>query len=298
VYSGCLIATKNKKHFKTIIMNNTIYPSLWYDGNAKEAAAFYCSIFKNSKITTDTPMVVTFELNGKRFMGLNGGSMFTINPSISFFVKCESINEVNKVWNKLVEGGKILMAIDKYPWSERYGWVQDKFGVTWQVMLNTIADAKFSITPAMLFTGNQFGKAESAIKFYSSVFDNSVTGTLSHYPEGNQNAGKIMYAEFQLNNYEVIAMDGPGGHQFSFNEAISFVVDCNTQDEIDFYWNKLTADGGKESQCGWLKDKFGVSWQIVPTVLGKLMTDAEKAPRVMQAFMQMKKFNIEALLNA
>lgn len=279
-------------------MNNTIYPCLWFDGNAKEAAAFYCTIFKNSKITTDTPMVVTFGLNGKRCMGLNGGPMFTINPSISFFVKCESINEVDEIWNKLTEGGKILMAIDKYPWSERYGWVQDKFGVTWQLMMHTIADAAFSITPAMLFTGNQFGKAESAIKFYSSVFDNSAMGTLSHYPDGDQNAGKIMYSEFRLNNYEIIAMDGPGAHEFSFNEAISFVVDCNTQEEIDYFWNKLAADGGQESQCGWLKDKFGVSWQIVPAVLGKLMTDPEKAPRVMQAFIKMKKFDIAALMNA
>ena len=95
-----------------------------------------------------------------------------------------------------------------------------------------------------------------------------------------------------------MAMDGFGNHAFAFNEVVSFVVDCATQEEIDFYWNKLTADGGQESQCGWLKDKFGVSWQIVPAVLGKLMSDPEKAPRVIQAFMKMKKFDIEALMNA
>jgi predicted 3-demethylubiquinone-9 3-methyltransferase (glyoxalase superfamily) len=279
-------------------MNNNIHPCLWFDGNAKAAADFYCSLFPDSKITVDTPMVVNFELNRQKFMGLNGGPVFKINPSISFFVKCVSTVQINTIWDKLIDGGKALMPIDKYPWSERYGWLQDKFGVTWQVMLHTISDAAFSITPAMLFTGNQFGKAESAIKFYSSVFDNSVTGALSHYPDGDNNAGKIMYSEFQLNNYEIIAMDGPGAHEFSFNEAISFVVDCETQDQIDYYWNKLTADGGQESQCGWLKDKFGVSWQIVPTVLGKLMTDAEKAPRVMQVFMKMKKFDIAALMNA
>jgi predicted 3-demethylubiquinone-9 3-methyltransferase (glyoxalase superfamily) len=140
-------------------MTNQIYPCLWFDGQAKAAAEFYCSVFKNSKITADTPMVVTFELNGKMFMGLNGGP------------------------------------------------------------------------------------------------------------------------------------------HFKFNEAVSFVVQCETQDEIDYYWNKLTK-GGQESMCGWLKDKFGVSWQIVPSIISKLMTDPEKAPRVTQAFMKMKKLDIETLINA
>lgn len=149
----------------------------------------------------------------------------------------------------------------------------------------------------MLFTNSQFGNAEEAIRFYTSVFANSSIHPLIHYPEGDANAGKVMYSEFKLDQYSMIAMDGPGDHKYTFNEAVSFVVNCNTQEEIDFFWNKLSA-GGSEGQCGWLKDKFGVSWQIVPTILGKLMSDPEKAPRVMQAFMQMKKFDIAALMNA
>lgn len=140
-------------------MINQIYPCLWFDGKAKVAADFYCSIFKNSRIITDTPLVVTFELEGKKFMGLNGGP------------------------------------------------------------------------------------------------------------------------------------------QFKFNESVSFVVECETQAEIDHYWTKLT-DGGQESQCGWLKDKFGLSWQIVPSVLGKLMSDPVKRPKVMEAFLKMKKFDIEKLMQA
>lgn len=140
-------------------MTNQIYPCLWFDGQAKAAADFYCSIFENSKITTDTPMVVNFELNGKKFMGLNGGPMYKFSP------------------------------------------------------------------------------------------------------------------------------------------ATSFVVECETQEEIDFYWEKL-GDGGIYNQCGWLDDRFGVSWQVVPTLLGKLMADPEKAPKVMEAFMKMKKFDIEKLINA
>jgi predicted 3-demethylubiquinone-9 3-methyltransferase (glyoxalase superfamily) len=279
-------------------MNNNIHPCIWFDSDAKAAADLYCSLFINSRITVDTPMVVNFELAGQKFMALNGGPMFKINPSISFFVKCTSIDQTNKIWNKLIDGGKALMAIDKYPWSERYGWLQDKFGLSWQVMINTVPDGTFSITPSMLFTADKLGKAEEALNLYTSLFDNSAIVTLSHYPKGNPYAGKVMYSESKFNNYQVIAMDGPGGHKYSFNEAVSFVVDCDTQDEIDYYWTKLTADGGQESQCGWLKDKFGVSWQIVPTVLSKLMSNAEKAPRVMQAFMKMKKFDIEALVNA
>ncbi len=140
-------------------MENKIYQCLWFDGQAKTAAEFYCSIFKNSKIVSENPMVVVWDLNGTKFMGLNGGPNFKIN------------------------------------------------------------------------------------------------------------------------------------------EAISFVVDCETQEEIDYYWNKLT-EGGEESNCGWLKDKFGLSWQIVPTILGKLMSDPTKSQRVMKAFMQMKKFDIEKLINA
>lgn len=279
-------------------MIHQIYPCLWFDGKAKEAAHFYGSIFKNSKITTETPLVVLFELNGKKFMGLNGGPTFRINPSISLFVVCESINETNEVWNKLADGGKALMPMDKYPWSERYGWVQDKFGLTWQVSVVYKEGDKQKITPSMLFTGNQFGKAEEALKCYISVFKNSSIDPLIHYPDGDANAGKVMFAEFKLDQYPLIAMDGPGAHDYSFNEAVSFVVECDTQDEIDFFWNKFTADGGQESMCGWLKDKFGVSWQIVPSILGKLMTDPERGPRVIQAFMQMKKFDIEKLLQA
>jgi len=278
-------------------MTNQIYPCLWFDGNAKAAADFYCSIFKNSKVTVDTPMVVNFELSGAKFMGLNGGPMFKFTPAISFFVLLESVKETNETWNKLLDGGSALMPIDKYPWSERYGWVKDKFGLTWQISVVDKEGDKQKITPSMLFTNNLFGKAEEAVKFYTSVFNNSATDVLIHYPDGDANAGKVMYSEFNLNKYGLIAMDGPGDHQYTFNEAVSFVVSCDTQQEIDFFWNKLT-EGGAESMCGWLKDKFGVSWQIVPTILGKLMTDPERAPRVMQAFMKMKKIDIETLMNA
>lgn len=274
-------------------MNNNLHPCIWFDGNAKEAAAFYCNVFTNGRITTDTPMVVNFELWGNKFMGLNGGPMFKVNPAISFFVHCSSEEQTKTIYNALAEGGQPLMAIGKYDWSECYGWIQDKFGVTWQVMLGK----EERICPALLFTGQQFGRAEEAMKFYTSVFDHSSIDNMQHYPEQSPFAGKVLFSESKLGNYNVIAMDGPGEHAFHFNEAVSFVVTCNNQEEIDYYWNKLT-EGGEESRCGWLKDRFGISWQIVPAILGQLMTNPEKASRVMQVVMQSVKFDIEKLQQA
>jgi predicted 3-demethylubiquinone-9 3-methyltransferase (glyoxalase superfamily) len=280
-------------------MNNNIHPCIWYDGNAKEAATFYTSLFSNSRITADTPMVVNFELSGQKFMGLNGGPMFKPNPSISFFAISESDEEIDELYKKLSEGGMVMMPLDKYDWSERYAFVQDKFGLSWQIMRTAYSNVNQKITPCFLFTGGSFGKAEAAIKYYTQVFPQSSIDGIKLY-EANEGpaAGTVKHAQFILDGKVFMAMDGAGEHQFAFNEGISFVVECKDQEAIDYYWNKLTSDGGKESMCGWLKDQFGISWQIVPTVLGKLMSNPAKAQKVMQAFMQMKKFDIAALEKA
>lgn len=279
-------------------MQKQIYPCLWFDNNAKAAAQFYCSLFPNAKITEENPMVVMWELNGTKIMGLNGGPVFAINPSISFFVLCETIEETNTLWDKLSEGGKVMMPINAYPWSERYGWVQDKFGMTWQVAVVYNKGDKMKITPSFLFTDVHFGQGEEAVRFYTSVFPNSKIDQIIPYPKEDPNAGKLMYSEFNLNGYPMIAMDGPGEHKYTFNEGVSLVINCGTQKEIDYYWDRLIEGGGKESQCGWLKDKFGVSWQVVPTNLGKMVSDPVKGQRVVAAFMKMKKFVIADLENA
>lgn len=227
-------------------------------------------------------------------MGLNGGPMFQINPSISLFVTCDSVEEANRIWDRLIEGGSEYMAIDTYPWSERYGWLQDKFGMTWQISSSGKKDGDLRILPSMLFVGDKFGQAETAINLYCSIFENSSTDLMEQYPEDNDFAGKVLYSEFTLNQSPVVAMDGPGDHKYSFNEGVSFVVECDTQQEIDYLWAKLT-EGGEESMCGWLKDRFGVSWQIIPSVLKELMSDPEKGPKAIQAFMQMTKFEIDKL---
>lgn len=283
---------------KSIKMSNPIYPCLWFNGKAKEAASFYCSVFPSSRITADTPMVVTFEAAGQKFMCLNGGPDFTPNPSISFFVVCETGEEVEQTWTKLLDGGSVMMPLDKYEWSEKYGWLQDKFGISWQLFRGKLEEVGQKFSPSLMFTGEQHGKAEEAIRYYTALFEpSSVTGILKYGKNDGDTEGTVKHAQFKLANHVFMAMDSSFSHGFSFNEAISFVVECKTQEEIDFYWNRLT-DGGTESRCGWLKDKYGLSWQIVPTILGELMSDRERAPRVLKAFMQMKKFQIEELVNA
>lgn len=279
-------------------MTNNIHPCLWFNGEGKAAANLYCSIFKNSRITVDTPMVINFELHGQKFMALNGGPHFKINPSISFAVACETESEIDDTWKKLMEGGSALMPLDKYDWSTKYGWVQDKFGVNWQLSLGQLSGGEQKITSTLMFTEQVAGKAAEAMELYASIFDNSGINMVAKYTAGESDAeGNIKYANFHLGDQHFAAMDSSATHGFTFNEAVSLVVDCQTQQEIDHYWYKLSK-GGSESQCGWLKDPYGVSWQIVPALLGKLMSDPEKAPRVMQAFMKMKKFDIEQLKNA
>jgi predicted 3-demethylubiquinone-9 3-methyltransferase (glyoxalase superfamily) len=150
------------------------------------------------------------------------------------------------------------------------------------------------ITPFLWFNDN----AEEAMNFYASIFKNSKIGNVSRYPEGGPGpAGKVMSATFQLEGQEFMALNG--GPQFKFSEAISFFVNCETQKEVDELWKKLSA-GGQEGRCGWLKDKFGLSWQIIPSALGKMLgdKDRDKAKRVMAAMLQMKKIDIEGLKRA
>lgn len=275
-------------------MSTPVYTSLWFDNQAKKAAEFYCSVFKNSAILTETPVVVTFRLNGEKIIGINGGPIFEINPSISLFVTCDSAEETDRIWNSLIDDGSVYIPIDKYPWSERYGWLKDRFGMTWQISSSGKKDGDLRILPSMLFVNKRFGQGKEAIDFYRSVFMDSSTNVLIFYPEGDPNEGRVMYSEFILNQAEIVVMDGPGDHDYSFNEGVSFVVECDTQDEIDYYWEKLT-EGGEESMCGWLKDKFGVSWQIVPKMLIEMMSDPEKASRAFEIFKDMRKLEIDKL---
>jgi predicted 3-demethylubiquinone-9 3-methyltransferase (glyoxalase superfamily) len=279
-------------------MNNIIYPCLWFNGNAREVAEFYCSVFDNTAISSDNNMVVMVESAGQKFMCLNGGPEYSINPSISFYVACETEAETDRLWKVLLEGGSVMMPIDKYDWSTRYGWLQDRFGVNWQLAFGSIAEIGQKFTPVLMFTGKQNGRAEEAIHLYTSIFQDSAINGIMRYSKGvNEVEGAVQHAQFTLGKQLFMAMDSSLEHQFSFNEAVSFVVECKSQEEIDYYWEKFT-EGGEEVQCGWLKDKFGVSWQIVPEILSELMSDPSRSERVINAFLKMKKFEIDKLLNA
>lgn len=298
--------------------NKLISNGLWFDSEAEEAARFYTSVFSQSKIgdvlrygkegfefhgqPEGSVMLVEFSLSGEKFVAINGGPLFKFNPSISYFVVCETMEETDEIWNKLSEGGSVLMPYQKYDWSEKYGWVSDKFGLSWQVSYGKIADVGQKITPSFLFVGEQAGRAEEAMDFYTSVFKNSAIQGVSRQPAGGQEPeGNVAHAQFTLEGQTFMIMESVlKEHNFQFNEAISIIINCETQKEIDYYWNALIADGGMESNCGWLKDKFGVSWQVDSVELGRMLKDSdkEKVGRVTKAFLQMKKFDVAKLKEA
>lgn len=295
-----------------------IVPHLWYDKEAKEAAEFYTSLFPDSKITNisslhNTPSgdcdIVSFTLWGYSFMSISAGPLFTFNPSISFMVNfdeskdSEAKTRINSVWEKLIDGGKALMPLDTYPFSERYGWVQDKYGLSWQLILTKPeGEERPLIIPSLLFVTETGDKTESATDFYLSVFKNTKRGAIARYPAGMEpnKEGAIMFTDFMLEGQWFAAMDGSSDmHKFAFNEAVSLMVYCDGQNEIDYYWEKLSAVPESE-QCGWLKDKYGVSWQIVPKDLNEMMAGgtSEQIARLTQAFLPMKKFDLAALQRA
>jgi predicted 3-demethylubiquinone-9 3-methyltransferase (glyoxalase superfamily) len=287
-----------------------ITPHLWYDKEAVEAAELYCSVLPDSKVTNvstlhDTPSgdtdIVSFQLCGQEFQSISAGPLFKFNPSISFLISCNSREEVDDFWNKLADGGKALMPLDSYPFSERYGWTEDRYGLSWQIMHAGDRGVTERITPTLMYVGDVAGKAEEAVNFYASVFPNSKVGDFDRYGKGEEpdKEGTVRHAEFSLNGYQFAAMDSAREHDFGFNEAISIMVYCEDQREIDRYWDALTAVPESE-QCGWLKDKFGVSWQILPTSLDEMMANGtqEQIDRVTQAFLPMKKFDLAELQKA
>lgn len=279
-------------------MKEKITPCLWYNNQAQEAAALYCSAFADTKIVAQSPIVTAISVSGQSITLLDGGPRYQPNPSVSFFYICEKQDEMDRIWKLFSEGGSVMMAIDKYPWSERYGWITDKYGVSWQLALGKVSDVGQKLTPCLMFTGKQYGKADEAIAHYASIFkDVKVDGILRYTAgESPDEAGKVKHAQIALNGQKFMLMDS-AAHGFTFSEGVSLTVHCDTQAEIDHYWGELT-ESGEESMCGWLKDKFGVSWQIIPTILNKIMSDPAKAGKAAQAFMSMRKLDIEQIVQA
>jgi predicted 3-demethylubiquinone-9 3-methyltransferase (glyoxalase superfamily) len=294
-------------------MAEKIIPCLWFNDQAEEAANFYVSLFNNAKIAyvshygkagaevskrpEGSVLTVNFTIEGKKFVALNGGPVFQFTPAISFFVGCDTIAEVDRLYNALREKGGILMPLDKYPFSERYAWVIDRYGLSWQLFLGPY---KQKITPCLMFTLDHYGKAREAMTFYISIFNKSKIEMAVPYEKNEgEKEGALKHAVFSLEGERFIAMDAGLQHTFTFTPAISFMVMCTTQEEIDHFWKRLSAVPEAE-QCGWLQDNHGLSWQIVPDFLDTMMADKnrERSEKVMKALFQMKKIDIKTLKQA
>lgn len=303
-----------------------IVPHLWFDKEAKEAAAFYVAAFgsigspqagNGSRVTYvstlhNTPSgdcdIVSFDLCGYSFMAISAGPLFKLNPSVSFMLNFDPSKDakarehLDALWAKLSDGGTPLMPLDKYPFSDHYGWIQDKYGVNWQLILTKPeGEPRPFVIPSLMFTGDRTGQAGEAMDFYVSVFKDSKRGMSAPYPPGAapEKSAKLMFAEFMLEGQWFAAMDSGHMHEFGFNEALSLIVRCKDQKEMDYYSGKLS-DVPESEQCGWLKDKYGLSWQITSIDLDTMMQDGdqEKIDRMTQALLPMKKLDFAVLKNA
>lgn len=297
-------------------MQQKITPNLWFAGNAKEAVDFYVSVFPDSKITggSNYPnsaeegladfqkdlagkvLTVEFNLAGYNFTAINADATFKPSSANSFMVNFDPSHDdkarehLDEIWEKLIDGGKALMPLDKYDFSQHYGWVQDKYGFSWQLILtDPDGEDRPYIIPSFMFGDGVQNRASEAIDFYTSVFKDAKRGNSYPYgqPTGPATAEALMFADFTLENQWFAANDSAVDQDFTFNEAVSFLVACKDQEEIDYYWEKLSSTPESE-QCGWCKDKFGVSWQIDPVNMEELM----QKPDAFAKMMEMKKIVI------
>ncbi|MBP7240906.1 VOC family protein [Amaricoccus sp.] len=291
-----------------------IVPCLWFDGAAEEAAAFYASLVPDSEVGAitrygkvgqeihgqgeGTVMTAEFLLAGTEIVAMNGGPLFRFTPAISLFVTLPDRADVDRVWDGLIEGGRPLMPLDAYPWAPRYGWLADRWGLTWQVALGDPAASGRRLVPSLMFTGAEAGRAEEAMNLWTGLLpDSGVAGVLRwDGAESPDRAGTVKHAQFRLAGETFMAMDSALTHDFGFNEAVSLMVLCEDQAEIDRLWAAMSAVPEAEA-CGWLKDRFGVSWQITPRDTLQMLAgpDRAAADRAMAAFMDMKKIDIARL---
>lgn len=291
-----------------------ITPNLWFNGNASEATEFYTSVFGGEIVETmnypsdeslledfqkdmaGKVLTVDFQLLDMRFVAINAGPEFRPNTSISFMVNFNPESDssarerLDELWAKLIEGGRELMPLGEYDFSERYGRVEDRYGYSWQLILTAPGrEPRAAIVPCLLFGGRNQGRAQEAIDFYTNELPDAELGNIMRYEEhiGPAMPESIAYSEFRLWDQWFVAMDSGVEQDFSFTEAVSFSISCVDQEEIDTLWDKLSREPEFE-QCGWCKDQFGVSWQIVPEATAELLS----RPNAYQHMMQMKKLII------
>ncbi|NCA97981.1 MAG: VOC family protein [Clostridia bacterium] len=284
-----------------------IVPYLWFEHEAEAAVDLYTHTFLHSHVVSNSLysrsgaeisgqpegslLSIEFVIAGQPMVALNGGPVYSFTPANSFYVHCAFPEEVDRIYEKLSAGGEVLMELGAYPFSPRYAWIKDPFGVNWQIMQS---DHKAQIVPGFLFTGPHIGQAESAIQHYITTIPNSGLQTLEKGPDGF-----VQYAQFTLNGQAFAATESSFDHGFDFSPAISYLLSCETQDEFESIWTAL-ADETTKPQCGWVTDRFGITWQIVPEALLALIDcdDEIRRERVLKAMYPMKKINLAVLKQA
>ncbi len=283
--------------------------NLWMQGTAEEAGEFYASALPEAKSEIESrypteglldfqqpfagkALTVSVWVRGTKITLINAGGEFSPNTSISMILSFNSDERdaLDATWAALSEGGNVLMPLDAYPFSTRYGWVSDKYGVSWQLMESTepVQDAA-RVMPSLMFGGAAQNRAAEAIAYYSVVLGAKLD---SAFPYGQATevatAESLMFAQFSLGDDLVAAMDSGVAQDFSFTPGVSLEWPCEGQEEIDRVWDALSAVPEAEA-CGWLTDKFGVSWQIVPSNMGELM----ERPGAFEHMLGMKKLVID-----
>ncbi len=289
-----------------------IAPFFWHDGTAEEAAQFHTALFGGTIVEISRypeagceihgqqagqVMVTSYEILGYRIHGINAGPIFKPTPALSLVVQINDRSEVERIWAGLSEGGQVMMPLDSYDWSGLYGWCNDRFGISWQITLPLGCDAR-PVTPMMMFTSKVAGRAKEALNFYAQAFPGSAVEFTNDYPEGsNEPAGSINHGRATIAGTGLMAMDSAMDHKFGFDEGGSLTIACDDQGEINYYWDKLVEGGGEHGPCGWLKDRFGFSWQVVSNevIAMYLSEDRDYAARAMEAMMRMSKIDISAI---
>jgi len=252
-------------------MDQLITPAIWCDGTADEAARFYADVFREGSVVEQVPgLAATVSIHGFRLSLINGGDQCAPNPSISCILNFDPLlfgseeqarAYLDELYERLSAGG-VLMELGEYPFSQRYAWVRDRFGMTWQLMLTDPAgEPRPFILPSFMFGGTNHANAEEATEAWISLFDDARRGALYRYEEGGpMEPGTVMY--------------------FTFTPGVSMIVSCRDQEEIDRYWTGLSSVPEAE-RCGWCVDRWGVSWQVVPRNIAELMADAATREKIL-----------------
>ena len=272
-------------------MDQVITPAIWCDGTADEAAQFYANVFRDASVIEQAPgIAATVSIHGFKLSLINGGNQYAPNPSISCILNFDPLlfggeeqarDYLDELYERLSTGG-VLMELGEYPFSPRYAWVRDRFGMTWQLMLtDPDGDPRPFVIPSFMFGGTNHANAEEATDAWIALFDNAHRGALYRYEEGGPlDAGTVMFTDFTLRGTWMAATDSGTFHDFTFTPGVSMIVSCRDQEEIDRYWAGLSAVPEAE-RCGWCIDRWGVSWQVVPHNIAELMADAATRDKIL-----------------